>query len=182
MRDWIIQLQRTRRLTTTTIVEGWGEWKEGVRAETEADNLVLQERGPLPGPETGLLSDTWKWIVQGDTRADKARDFIGKRHLGGEHKRKGTQGGLLCHVARSLRFYGNWVSFRVVSGQSFWLRVLSGGACNRLAKVDSSEEASGRLLGHVDWCLLSPFDLSRILLVGGGLLVLCSLPASPVVK
>ena len=27
--------------------------------------------------------------------------------------------GLLCHVARSLRFYGNGVSFRVVSGQSF---------------------------------------------------------------
>jgi len=26
---------------------------------------VLQEGGPLPGPKTGLLSNTWKWIVWG---------------------------------------------------------------------------------------------------------------------
>ena len=30
--------------------------------------------------------------------------------------------------------------------------------------------------------VVSPFDLSRTLLVGGGLLVLCSLPGPPVVK
>ena len=41
---------------------------------------LLQERGPLPGPET----NTRKWIVQGNTSADKARDFIGKGHPGGE--------------------------------------------------------------------------------------------------
>ena len=46
--------------------------------------VALQEGGPLPGLETGLLSNTWKWIVQGDTRADKARDFIGKGRPGGE--------------------------------------------------------------------------------------------------
>ena len=46
--------------------------------------LVLQEGGPLPGPKTGLLSNTRKWIVWGDTCADKARDFIGKGHPGGE--------------------------------------------------------------------------------------------------
>ena len=40
--------------------------------------LLLQERGPFPGPESGLLSNIQKWIVQGDTCADKARDFIGK--------------------------------------------------------------------------------------------------------
>ena len=45
---------------------------------------VLQEEGPLSGPGSGLLSNTWKWIVQGDTCADKARDFIGKGHPGGE--------------------------------------------------------------------------------------------------
>ena len=33
-------------------------------------------------------------------------------------------------------------------------------------------------IGHV----LSPFDLSQTLLVGGGLLVLCYLPGPPVVK
>ena len=45
---------------------------------------VLQEWGPLPEPKTGLFSNTQKLIVQGDTCADKARDFIGKGHLGGE--------------------------------------------------------------------------------------------------
>ena len=39
---------------------------------------------PLPGPEAGLLSNTRKWIGRGDTCADKARDFIGKGHPGGE--------------------------------------------------------------------------------------------------
>ena len=53
--------------------------------------VLLQERGPLPGPKTGLLSNTWKWIVWGDTSADKARDFIGKGHPGGEQEGKGTQ-------------------------------------------------------------------------------------------
>ena len=47
---------------------------------------LLQEGGPLPGPETGLLSNTWKSIVRGDTCAGKARDFIGKGHLGGEQR------------------------------------------------------------------------------------------------
>ena len=34
------------------------------------------------------------------------------------------------------------------------------------------------MVGHI----VSPFDLSRTLLVGGGLLVLCSLPGPPVLK
>ena len=53
--------------------------------------LLLQEGGPLPGPKTGLLSNTRKGIVWGDTCADKARDFIGKGHPGGEQEGKGTQ-------------------------------------------------------------------------------------------
>ena len=52
---------------------------------------LLQEGGPLPGPKTGLLSNTRKWIVWGDTCADKARDFIGKGHPGGEQEGKETQ-------------------------------------------------------------------------------------------
>ena len=46
--------------------------------------ILLQAGGRLPGPKTGLLSNTRKWIVRGDTCADKARDFIGKGHPGGE--------------------------------------------------------------------------------------------------
>ena len=39
---------------------------------------MFQEGEPLPGPQRGLLSNTQKQIVGGGTRADKARDFIGK--------------------------------------------------------------------------------------------------------
>ena len=50
-----------------------------------------QEGGPLPGPESGLLSNIQKRIVRGDTHADKARDFIGKGHPGREQQGQGTQ-------------------------------------------------------------------------------------------
>ena len=53
--------------------------------------ILLQEGRPLPGPETGLLSNTRKLIVRGDTYTDKARDFIGKGNPGGEQQGKGTQ-------------------------------------------------------------------------------------------
>ena len=46
--------------------------------------LCCRKGDPLPGPQTGLLSNTRKWIVQGDTCPDKARDFIGKGHPDGE--------------------------------------------------------------------------------------------------
>ena len=55
-----------------------------VKKSPHQSRHLLQEGGPLPGPETGLLSNTQKWIVRGDTYADKARDFTGKGHLGGE--------------------------------------------------------------------------------------------------
>ena len=79
-------------------------------------------------------------------------------------------------MACSLGFYGDGISSWVVSCQSFQLKVLPGGTCNRSAKMDSSEEDSGRLVGHMDWRLLSPFDLYQIFPVGGSLLVQHSLP------
>ena len=48
-------------------------------------------------------------------------------------------------------------------------------------RMDSNKD-SGRLVGHTDWCLLSPCDLSRILPVGGSFLAPCALPGPPVVK
>ena len=45
--------------------------------------LLFQERGPLLGPKTGLLSKLRKELSE-ETCADKARDFIGKGHPGGE--------------------------------------------------------------------------------------------------
>ena len=64
----------------------------GIKHPSKAQLVeLLQEGGPLPGPTTGLLSNTRKWIVRGDTCADKARDFIGKGHRSGEQQGKGTQ-------------------------------------------------------------------------------------------
>ena len=51
--------------------------------------VLLQEEGHLPGSESELLSNIWKGTVRGDTCADKARDFVGKWHLGGEQQGKG---------------------------------------------------------------------------------------------
>ena len=45
--------------------------------------VMLQEGGPLPGPETGLLL-TLRNELSEETHADKARDFIGNGHPGGE--------------------------------------------------------------------------------------------------
>ena len=39
---------------------------------------LLQEGGPLPGPKTGLLSNTRKWTVRGDTCANKQEILLGK--------------------------------------------------------------------------------------------------------
>ena len=72
--------------------------------------------------------------------------------------------------------YGDGISFWVVSAQSFWLS--PSWYCRHCsAKMDSSKEDSGRLVGHV----ASP-DLSQILPVDGGLLVPCSLLRPPVIK
>ena len=83
---------------------------------------------PLPGAKDGLFSNTQKWMVQGDTRADKARDFIRKGRPGREQEGKELRRTAL-HVAHSFRFYGDGISFWAFFGQSLWLRVLPGGTC-----------------------------------------------------
>ena len=51
---------------------------------------LLQKGGPLPGPQSELLSNLQKWTVQGEICAEKARGLIGKGRLGGEQEGKGT--------------------------------------------------------------------------------------------
>ena len=117
--------------------------------------------------------------------ADKARDFTGKGHwsaAGSGNPRK-----LLFHVAHSPGF----MVTRLVFGFSLVNYSDSGSflvACIHSAKMDSSKKDSGRLVGHVDWSLLSPFPfsfsllLSQILPVGGSLLVPHSLPEPSLVR
>ena len=54
--------------------------------------VLLQEEGPLPGPKTGLLSNTQNWIVQGDT-CWQSKSFYWEKASGQgrEQEGKGTQ-------------------------------------------------------------------------------------------
>lgn len=77
--------------------------------------LLLKKRGSLSGPKNGFLSNFWKFIVQGDTCSDKAKDLLGRGAWSESRVRESEE--LLCHMAHGLRFYGSWVSFHIVSGQ-----------------------------------------------------------------
>ena len=114
--------------------------------------ILLQEGGPLPWPESGLLSHTQKWIVRGDTRADKARDFMGKGRPGGEQQGQGPQG----NCSATWLAVSGFMVMGIVSGLSLashlawpivWASVLPGGAASHLsAKMDSSVKDSARLV------------------------------------
>ena len=144
---------------------------------TEDEMVVLQEGGPLPGPETGLLSNTWKLIVRGDTCADKVRDSIGKGCPGGQQEGKGTQ-------------EDSSVTWLAVSGFMV-MGLVSGLSLGNPS--DSESFLVVQALFIQDGCqregfwevvrqVVFPFDLSVTLLGGGGLLVPCSLPGPPVVN
>ena len=107
----------------------------------------------------------------------ESKKFYWKGHQGRDQECKGTQQNCSATWACSLGFYGDGISFRVVLSQSFWLRVLPGGA--RL--VQSRWTPERRILGGGPTCGVSfwPFLNSY---GWGGLLVLCSLPGSPVVR
>ena len=51
---------------------------------------LLHEGGPLPGPETGFLSNTQKWIVRGDTCWQSKRFYL-ESVPGGRAVGKGTK-------------------------------------------------------------------------------------------
>ena len=139
--------------------------------------VLLQEGGPLPGPKTGLLSNSQKWIVQGDTCADKASDFIGKRCLGGEQYGKGTQE----NCSAMWLTVSGFMVMELVSGLSLASHSDSESflVVHALFSQDGCQwEGFWEMVGHV----VSPFDLFQTLPVAGGLLVPCSLPGLPVVK
>ena len=111
-----------------------------------------------------------------ETHADKARDFIGKGHPGGEQEGKGTQEN--CSAA-GLAVLG----FMVMGLVSGWLwpiiliQSLPWWRTHHSAKMDASERDSRKWTDRQGL-----LDLSRTLLAGGGLLVPYSLSGFPVIK
>ena len=58
---------------------------------------LLPDGAPLPGPQSGLVSNTWKWSVSGDTCWLSERlywDGMARQRAAGS----GDPGELLCHV------------------------------------------------------------------------------------
>ena len=120
---------------------------------------VLQEGRPLPGPETGLLSNTRKWIVWGDTYWQSKR-FYWERAPGWRAVGKGTQEN--CPAA--------WLAvlgFMVMGLVSGWLwpiiliQSLSWWHTHHSAKMDASKRDSGKWTDTQ--CLLSTFpELFRL--------------------
>ena len=120
---------------------------------------MLQEGGPLPGPESGLLSKTWKWIDWGNTRADKGRDFIGKGCPGGEQEGKGTQENCSAKWLSVLGFMVMGLVSRLSLANHSDSESFPVVPCS--AKMDAREKDSGRWSDM--WCLLLTFpELFRL--------------------
>ena len=125
------------------------------------------------------LSNIQKCTVQGDAHVNKARDFTGKGYAGGELGRKGSREN--CSAM--------WlaVSGFMVMGSASGLSLARHSDIESFLvvhispnKMGSSEDDSGKLLGHMEWRLLPSLDFSWVLPVGGSLLVPYSLPGPPV--
>ena len=112
--------------------------------------------------------------------AVQARDFIGKgcqvRGQEGERNRENCSATWL--TVSGFMVIGLVSSLSLASHSELGSFL---GHVHHSAELDSSEEDPGKLVGPLDWSLPSLFDLSRIL-VGGSLLVPCSLPGPPVVR
>ena len=140
---------------------------------------MLQEGGPFQDPKLGSC------LVLGNElseethvrRADKARDFIGRGHPGGEQEGKETQE----HCSVTWLAVSGFMVMGLVSGWS--LASHSNSESFLVTHVWLSQDGCQREgFWEVDQQAVSPFDLSWTLPVGGGLLVPYSLSGSPVIK
>ena len=135
---------------------------------------MFKEGGPLPGPKSELLFNTQTWIIRGDKGKLERLYWEGAR--GWKAVGSGKPVRLLCHVARSLEFCGVGISFWVCLGRSLWLKPLPDSV--HVAQPRYQREGFWEVIRYV----ASPSGLSQTLLVGGDLLVPCSLPGPPVIE
>ena len=137
-------------LKSRPLGKGWGPRDVAVRQECWVD--MLQEEEALPGTKSRLLCSTWKWIIQGDTCSEKARDFTGKGCSGGKQR---GEGDWKDSSAMWLAVPGFMV-MGFVSGSS-----LANQPDSRSFLVvlhcSANQKDSGRLVGPKDRCLLLIF-------------------------
>ena len=81
-------------------------------------------RASVVGRRTPSRAGNWALVWHSEMNCPRrhmcwqSRRFYWERAPGWRAVGQGNPGELLCHVARSLRFYGDGISFRVVFGQS----------------------------------------------------------------
>ena len=80
---------------------------------------MLQEGGPLPGPETGLLSKTLGNELSEETHVLTKQEILLGKGARVESSRVREPRRTALQEACSLGFYGDGISFRVVLSQSF---------------------------------------------------------------
>ena len=137
---------------------------------------LLEKGGPFAGPKSGLLSNTQKWIFQGDSHAEKARDFIVNGQLGREQQCKRTWGN--CS-AMWLTVFGLASRFSLAnhSGSGSFLVV-----CALLSQEAFQWDGFWEVGRTRELVSSLPFCLFQVLPVGGSLLVLHSLTGPPVLR
>ena len=114
---------------------------------------------------------------QGDTRAARARDFIGKRHLGREQESEGTQ----VDCSATWLVVSGFIVMGLVSRLSLANHSDSGSFLVVHALLSQDECQQGGFWEVVEH-VASPFDLSQTFAASAGFLVTCSLLGPPVVK
>ena len=118
-------------------------------ARCGAPHQCCRKGDPFQGPKLGSCLTLGNELSE-ETHVPSKR-FYWEREPGWRAGGWGNPGGLLCHVACSLQFYGDGISFWVVFSQSFWLRVLPGGA----HLVQPSWMPEKRILGGGQTCGVS---------------------------
>ena len=129
-------------------------------------------QGPKPASCRRLRNE-----LSEETHADKARDFMGKGDPGGEQEGKGTQEN--CSV--TWLAVSGFMVMGLVSGSSL-ANHSDSESFPVVHALFSQDGCQGEGFWEVVREVVSPFDLSWTLPVGGGLLVPCSLPGPPVIK
>ena len=89
--------------------------------------LCCRKGGPFQGPKLGSCLTLRNELSQETHVLTKQEILLGKGTCV-ESSRVRKPRRKLCHMACSLGFYDVEISFQVVFSQSFWLRVLPGGA------------------------------------------------------
>ena len=113
---------------------------------------MVEEERPFPEPKRGSCLTLGNELSKETHVLTKQEILLGRGPQGQRAGGSGNPAELLCHVVCSLGFYGDGISFQVISDQSLWLRVLPGGTCIAHPRWMSARILGGdRICGVTFW-------------------------------